>query len=99
MVRDVFRTYSQALKYLATLAHVTAEKASGEDVKRELALEETEYWTTYALSCARSAGAFFENRETLLRQGEMALQKILLHCIDLGDLERATSAFKRSRTQ
>jgi hypothetical protein len=94
MVKDVLRTYRNALNYLATQAHTEAEQASDEEAQQTLQWKEAHYWTTYALWCARTAGAFFEDQRTLLSNGETALQKALFRCVRLSDPERATSIYQ-----
>lgn len=95
MVTDVLRTYRNALNYLAIQAKKEAEKSSDEKVKLELQWEETEYWMTYALSCASTVGTPCGDYETLISKGETALQKTLNLCIRLNDPERATSAYQQ----
>jgi hypothetical protein len=40
------------------------------------------------------AGSLFEDQETLISNGEMALQKTLFRCILLNDPERATTVYQ-----
>jgi hypothetical protein len=94
LVQEVFTTYCNAINYLAKQAKAEADRASDEDAKRACERQETEYWTNYAINCARASAVLLENQQPLISQGEMALQKVLLYCIDLGDPLRAASAYQ-----
>jgi len=94
MARDALTTYYKALAYLALDVQAEAERTLDENARQRLCQKETQHWTIYALSCAQMASTLFEDHETLISNGEKALQKTLFRCIHLNDPERAISAYQ-----
>jgi hypothetical protein len=94
MVKDALGTYYKALKYLALSAQAEAEQTTDEETRRRHCQKEMQHWTRYALSCAQMAGSLFEDQQTLISNGEMALQKTLFRCIRLSDPERAATVYQ-----
>jgi hypothetical protein len=97
LLRETFLTSSKALKYLAERNQTAAQKATETESKDQFLRKEEQYWSIYALLCARFAPTLPKSYEHLSQQGEMTLRKALSCCRRLRDQDRAFDLYQQYR--